>query len=728
MNFIYASDDNFSGVLAVSLHSLFSSGNGQDSSVYIIDGGISEKHKAALTEIARRFSGEIHFIDAPSVPIADGKEIEVGRYSMSMFSRIFADTLLPQVDRVIYLDCDTLVLKDLKELWHTDMHGLPVGAVNDLRSEKYGKALGMTVGNTYINSGVLLLDLNAYRRNKCAERLMKALEIGNGSLEFPDNDIICSVLQDEIYLLPMKFNAISTAFAYSGRELNKYRKPSLPISEQDHDEAVSDPYIVHFTRCFWFGARPWEEGSHHPYAERFKEIFSLYEKNFAAAEKKKDTTLSVTGIVKRLMPRFMVMVLSGAVHANIKPTLSYGRLKTYREYIKTIRKKKIVILRTQAVNADSRAEKEAYSLLSGGYAPVFLGWNRDVSGHIIHKNKVLFGRAVPLFQICVKGKYFQGFVKNLIPMARFQLKMLRWLKKHRGDIDAIHACDLDTALFTAGFAKRKRIPFVYDVYDYYPDGHSKKGTGMYQVLTRLDRKTEKRSDAVIVCTEERLTQIAPDMCKRVEVIHNALPMLYSQNAESKGIVRNNGLVHFVFIGAIIRGRYLMEMIETIASKSDVCDMYIGGFGSDEMIAQIREYEARHDNIHFIGFLQYQDVISIEKESDVIPAVFDPTIGNHKFAAPNKFYEAIMLGKPLIMLNDTGMDKWVSEYGIGEVISGDTSDEFRVEFSKAVDRLISRRNEWRTMAETERKLYNERFSWEIMEKRLLSIYDGIFDHE
>ena len=728
MNFLYASDDNFSGVLAVSLHTLFSSGNGNGNSVYIVDGGIRAEHKAALTEIARRFSGEIHFMEAPSVFAAGGEEIEVGRYSMSMFSRIFADTLLPQEDRVIYLDCDTLILHDLSELWHTDMHGLPIGAVNDLRSEKYGKALGISVGNTYINSGVLLMDLKAYRRNNCAEHLMKALTVGNGLLEFPDNDIICSVLQDEIYLLPMKYNVISTAFAYAGREMNKYRKPSLPLSEQEHSEAVADPCIVHFTRCFWFNARPWEKGSSHPYAEKFKEIFSEYEKNFAATEKKKDTTLSVTGIIKRLMPRFMVMTLSGVVHADVKPMLSYGRLKTYREYIKAKRKKKIVILRSQAVNADSRAEKEAYSLLSGGYAPVFLGWNRDVSGNIIHRNKVLFGRTVPLFQICVKGKYFQGFVKNLIPMARFQMQMLRWLKKNRQDIDAIHACDLDTALLTARFAKKKHIPFVYDVYDYYPDGHAKKGTGMYKALTRLDRKTEKRSDAVIVCTEERLTQIAPEMCKRVEVIHNALPMLYSQNAESKGVVQHNGLVHFVFIGAIIRGRYLMEMIETIAAKGNVCDMYIGGFGSDGMIEQIKAYESRHDNIHFIGFLPYQDVISIEKECDVIPAVFDPTIGNHRFAAPNKFYEAIMLGKPLIMLHDTGMDKWVSEYGIGKVISGETSDEFRAEFSKAVDELIARRDEWQTIAETERRLYNERFSWEIMESRLLNLYDEMFDNE
>ena len=724
MNFIYASDDNFSGILAVSLHSLFSSGNGVNSSVYIIDGGISAEHQSALTEIARSFSSEIAFIKAPSIPVANGGIIDVGRYSMSMFSRIFADNLLPHLDRVIYLDCDTLVLKNLSELWNTDMHGLPVGAVNDLRSEKYGKALGITVGNTYINSGVLLMDLEAYRQNKCSERLLRALDVGNGLLEFPDNDIICSVLQDEIYLLPMKFNAISTAFAYSGRELNRYRKPSFPISEQEHDEAVSDPYIVHFTRCFWFRARPWEEGCHHPYAGKFREIFSLYEKSFAAAEKKKDTTLRVTNIVKKLMPRWMVMVLSGAVHADVKPMLSYGRLKKYREYIKANRKRKIVILRTQAVNADSRAEKEAYSLLSGGYAPVFLGWNRDESGAILHKSKTLFGRQVPLFQICVKGKYFQGFAKNLIPMARFQRRMLRWLKRNKRDIDAIHACDLDTALFTAGFAVRNRIPFVYDVYDYYPDGHAKKETGMYKALTRLDRKTERKADAVIVCTEERLTQIDPDICKRVAVIHNALPMLYARNAQSKGIVQNNGLVHFVFIGAIIRGRYLMEMIETIAAKSEACDMYIGGFGSDEMIEQIKEYEKRHGNIHFLGFLQYQDVISIEKDCDVIPAVFDPTIGNHKFAAPNKFYEAIMLGKPLIMLNDTGMDKWVSEYGLGAVIKGDTSDEFRVEFSRAVDELIARRNEWQTIAETERKLYNERFSWEIMEQRLLTMYDEI----
>lgn len=724
MNFLYASDDNFSGVLACSLHSLFSSGNGYNSSVYIIDGGISAEHQSALQEIADSFSARLEWIDAPAVSVAGGEEVHIGRYSMSMFSRIFADTLLPQLDRVVYLDCDTLILKDLSELWDTDMHGMPIGAVNDLRSDKYGRALGITVGNTYINSGVLLMDLKTYRQNQCAERLVKALSVGNGLLEFPDNDIICSVLQDEIYLLPMKYNVISTVLAYSDKELNQYRKPSLPLSAQEQEEAAAEPAVVHFTRCFWFEKRVWEAGSTHPYANRFQEIFGLYEKKFTIAEKKKDTTLQITKHIKQLLPRRLVMLLSGAVHADIKPRLSYRRLKQYREYIQTTRKKKIVILRSQAVNADSRAEKEAYSLLAGGYAPVFLGWNRDKNGAMIHQKKVLFGKSVPLFQICVKGRYFQGFAKNLIPMVRFQLKMLRWLQTNKKDIDAIHACDLDTALLAFGFAKKNRIPMVFDIYDYYPDGHAKKGTGMYKALTRLDRKVEKRADAVIVCTEERLTQIDEKICQKVEIIHNALPIIYSKNAQAKGIVKDNELVHFVFIGAIIRGRYLMEMIETIASKGNICDMYIGGFGSDEMIAQIKEYEKQNDNIHFIGFLPYEDVISIEKECDVIPAVFDPTIGNHKFAAPNKFYEAIMLGKPLIMLHDTGMDKWVSEYGLGAVISGETSNEFKIEFSKAVDELIARRNDWKTIADTESKLYHERFSWEIMEKRLLDLYEEI----
>lgn len=728
MVFLYASDDNFAGILACSLMSLFESGNGAESNIYIIDSGISEKHAEALRSLAAQYGARISLVPAPDIKTLCGGDIEVGRYSMSMFSRIFADVILPKEGRVIYLDCDTIITQNLTALWETDLHGKPVGAVNDLRSSLYGRNLGMSAGTVYINSGVLLMDLEVYRENNCRARIMEALAVGNGLLEFPDNDIICSVLQHEIQLLPCRYNAISTVFAYSHSELGRFRKPELSLSEEEYGDAVNSPAIIHFTRCFWFMGRPWDSGCTHPQAALFTQLRSRLEDKFTFPSSRMGTKDRLIRTVRTLMPRRATMLISCAVHSWLKPLLAGRKQRVYCEYIKKNRRKTALILRTQAVNADSRAEKEAYSLMKGGYNAVFLGWNRDESGRIIRKNKKIFGSDFTLFQIRVKGKYFQGFRKNLIPMLRFQLGMRKFIKKNREGIDLLHACDLDTALISSSLSKKYGIPMIYDVYDYYPDGHAAKGSLMYRLLTRLEKHTEKRAAAVIVCTEARMAQISPEICRRTEVIHNALPQLYVDNAVKASAVKDNGLVHVVFIGAIIRGRYLDEMIDTVIAKSDRFDMYVGGFGSDEMVDRIKKTAEENENVHFLGFLQYQDVISIESCCDIIPAVFDPTIGNHRYAAPNKFYEAVALGKPLIMLNDTGMDSQVSANGIGTVINGQTSGEFRQNFAEALDALIAKKDEWSEMAERSRKLYAERFSWEIMEERLIRLYGEVLSHD
>lgn len=721
--FLYACDDNFAGVLACSLTSLLVNGNAVDSEIVIVSDGISIIHKEMLNAIAKKHNVDLCFLDMPKEKLMSIGTIDVRRYSISMFSRIFADTLLPTKNRVIYLDCDTMILQDIRPLWETDMSGLPVGAVNDFRSKEYKRNLGMGIGSTYINSGVLLIDLDAYRKNKCADRLLDALKVGNGLLEFPDNDLICSVLENEIFLLPCKYNAISSLFLYSYNELIKYRRPELPPSVEEHKECINDPTIVHFTSCFLSKGRPWEKGCVHPYVNEYKKVMGELSNDFSFPASKQRRSKSVF-LTTNVLPRKILMQLSGIVHSSIKPKLKRKGQIEYCRYIKSLRPRTAVILRTQSVEADSRAEKEAYSLCTAGYIPVFLGWNRDEKGKTQRKIKAISGKQVALYQIKIKGKYFQGFIKNLIPMATFQVKMKKWLKANIEDIDIIHACDLDTALFTASFARRKNIPLIYDIYDYYPDGHANQDSLMYRFLTALERRTEKKASAVIVCTEKRLEQIDQSICARTAVIHNALPAQYAENITNKSWVENNGKIHFVFVGAIIRGRYLTEMIRVIASKSESCDMYVGGFGADKLVADVIRMAKENSNIHFLGFLPYKDVIALESSCDIIPAVFDPSIGNHRYAAPNKFYEAVMLGKPLIMLKNTGMDRWVSQCGIGEVISGCTSEEFIGEFSLAVDKLISEREVWGDIAYKEKKLYEERFSWDIMHNRLINLYNEV----
>ena len=95
------------------------------------------------------------------------------------------------------------------------------------------------------------------------------------------------------------------------------------------------------------------------------------------------------------------------------------------------------------------------------------------------------------------------------------------------------------------------------------------------------------------------------------------------------------------------------------------------------------------------------------------AIYDPSIPNHKYSAPNKFYESLMLDKPLIMVEDTGWDKVIKEEKIGAVIA------YSKEGLQAGLKCIQ--NE-KYLTGKGSLLYEEKYSWSLMEKRILNLYN------
>ena len=83
----------------------------------------------------------------------------------------------------------------------------------------------------------------------------------------------------------------------------------------------------------------------------------------------------------------------------------------------------------------------------------------------------------------------------------------------------------------------------------------------------------------------------------------------------------------------------------------------------------------------------------------------------------------MLCKPVLMIKDTGMDTYVSEYGLGEVIDI-TNNSFAAQFEICLDRLLEKRAEWGNIGEAGHRLYMTEFSWMEMERRLLELYNEI----
>ena len=166
--------------------------------------------------------------------------------------RLFAAEVLPRnIKRVIYLDCDIVVLDNIRGLWNADLDGKPLGAVPDyprvprLSAPERLASLGMPMGAIYVNSGVLVIDLERWRQGRLSERLLKFVTKKGAALYAHDQDAINVVLASEIRLLDCRWN-LQARMYHTGRAF-------APIEFEATREARRHPAVLHYTGS----EKPW---------------------------------------------------------------------------------------------------------------------------------------------------------------------------------------------------------------------------------------------------------------------------------------------------------------------------------------------------------------------------------------------------------------------------------------------------------------------------------------
>ena len=368
--------------------------------------------------------------------------------------------------------------------------------------------------------------------------------------------------------------------------------------------------------------------------------------------------------------------------------------------------KNVLFIRSNPVNPDSRVEKETACLSRAGYNVTIFGWDRS-STYSLQKRKLnAFGEIITIYRIGIKAGYGNG-IKNIFNLIRFQAAIIRFLNTHKNIFDVIHACDFDTAVPSFFVTNKKNTRFVYDIFDFYVDSFAVPSVFKPLILA-ADKHIINNSDAVIICTEQRKAQIQNTNPKKVVVIHNSPPKLLHE-----GKIVNNSKIKIAYFGILSHGRLIEELLNVVANNNDL-QLYIGGFGALEDI--VLEKSKSCSNIKYFGRIAYDRVLQIEQAVDLMTAIYDPQIPNHRFAAPNKFYEALMLGKPLIMAKNTGMSEIVKDNEIGALI-----DYSEIGLVHGIDELITKRGKWVNMSLKMKMLYENEYSWSVMENRLVTLY-------
>lgn len=369
------------------------------------------------------------------------------------------------------------------------------------------------------------------------------------------------------------------------------------------------------------------------------------------------------------------------------------------------------------IELDSRPQKEIVSLLKAGNKITFLGWNKNKNGPNSQRKCTFFKTTFLVTEICIKSTLGGGFKNNIVSLIKFNLKEFIWLVKNRNTYDVIHACNLNTGFVAEKIARIFKKSLVYDIYDYFVDSHNFTGKvkEYKKSIEKAEQKLINNANATIICSEKRKQQISGCVPKQLAVIYNS-PLNQHIFTNSDYKINANTKIKIAYVGCLVKERPIRQLVDLIAEHKD-WEFYCGGYGPEEHYVQMMSI--KYKNIKYFGKMSYDDAIFLESQCDILPALYDPNIPNHRYAAPNKFFEALMLGKPLIMIKNTGMDELVEKYDIGVVCNYNEQD-----LEKSILELISRKNEWEDISNKMKKLFFEKYSWEIMQDRLIELYNII----
>ncbi|MDR2107326.1 MAG: glycosyltransferase family 8 protein, partial [Holosporaceae bacterium] len=211
---VFASDDNYAMYLTVALRSLIdNSSRNRKYDVWILDGGISEDKRKVILDLPKGCGNfSIRFFDIK--PFMKGREdifrIWRGYLSVACYYRLFIPQIFTAYRRMLYLDCDLLVLADVAKLFDTDLEGKSIGAVGDVGFPvKHKQFIRGNKWREYFNSGVLLFDVKKAMKEDIGNRCLEYLFFlkNDAGVFAEDQDALNAVCISNLKLMEYKWNA-----------------------------------------------------------------------------------------------------------------------------------------------------------------------------------------------------------------------------------------------------------------------------------------------------------------------------------------------------------------------------------------------------------------------------------------------------------------------------------------------------------------------------------------
>lgn len=372
--------------------------------------------------------------------------------------------------------------------------------------------------------------------------------------------------------------------------------------------------------------------------------------------------------------------------------------------------KKVTSIVLNNFTNDSRVLKEAISLQKAGY---------DVTVVALHEVPLLEFETISNIAVNrIKLKSKNWSKKRVVQIIKYLEFLYKTVIQYK-ESDVLHCNDLGTLPIGVIVKKlyNKDIKIVYDAHEYETETHYTKGFRKIMVKV-MERVLIKYVDKTITVS----SKIADEYVRLYNIERPSLvlntPLL--QEVKKKDLFRERFNIPksskiFLYQGALNRGRGIEMILDAFSSLEAKQIVVFMGYGILE--GEIKKYSQKYPNIFLHEAVSPEKLLSYTSSADFGISLIEDSCLSYRYCLPNKMFEYIMVGLPVIVSNLPEMVKIIEANYIG-VVSKEYSTKGLKEAIRATDQLNSEKV--KKEIQKVKKIYN----WQAQEKILLEVYNAL----
>lgn len=362
---------------------------------------------------------------------------------------------------------------------------------------------------------------------------------------------------------------------------------------------------------------------------------------------------------------------------------------------------KVAIIHREG-GADPRCVKIINTMRSAGHEVMFIGWDPNPDQE---KVKAI----TPDVERILSLQSQLGGAGALKQFPAFLLHILRALQEFKPD--AVHCVNEEISLMVLPF---KHFLFKYMVTDVFDSLAYRVRTSnklLKKVLQTLTNLSYSFSELIIVTDQRRFELVKPKYRRKTIVMENTPdvdPSIFPEKVLE-------GPLKICTTGLLSKSRGLARLLAA-ADKMDNIEIVALGILGDEYA---KTEFVNHPKVKYLGKFKPIDALKVEAECDAILSFYRPESLNNIYASPNKVFDAMSVGRPVIINSETMVSKWVEEKELGYAVPYEDTEAL----VQVLEKVRERKNTPEFSSRV-KNMYKMEYSWHVMGDRMLSFYNKL----